>query len=1002
MGREIRVFIQHSLMFQDVHSSLSFVSQQEFIKTGAKMRNISDSALQEILTTEGTEPITLVQIFWDEQSSIIYGDRAFLPEIKGQLLELGEIENVVNASAGSNTGSTSMRLNDTDGSLKQIIDTMDIHKRPVYVLQWFPQIPLKDAFVVFDGVISSPIVWKEGERTLSFEIISKIEDLEVGYSAEEGNFEYIPPAIKGQAWPFIFGTVLRVPALMINEVPTGFTQDDTGIDAFGEGQGPLANIKDTESKNISLLMELERQCFTTAAILLGNADSLDAKTVTSPANKAVGLHGGGTVMLSGWIGDNDEKFPTHLSGKLYRRSNNPVAQQMYDLGTQYEERGNEYLKERMRPINTGMFNNPNAPALERNQIRIANGGKFPQKQNIIITINGAPHEGYFEGEIFNIVSRTHPFTNQSAVVGPTEVIDRAVATEYKTDLGVQSFFYAIAGSSVNINVNSYPIYYIIGIPHVTNIVVLAKKDSGGLNKFVVPSSYYTILYKTFEDLKATFLVMHRPLSSRGEGWQDEIWVNCTSPIGPNAVDIMKYIIEHYTNSSWDQASFDSVRVHVNPYKCGFALLDRRNALQVLQEIAYQSRCAIWFKGGRFYLKYLPLQGNTVETFTESDVESGTMEVFCTETEDLVTKWSIDWRPRLDLDPPDKIIYRYHVNKYGLIKEDYDCYIYNNIESVKKFALFWLIRKANTWKKIRFSTFLTKVRVEPFDSVLLNFTYPWVNDPGCVLPTVGVVEQASYDSESQRIQMVIWVPIRFGEMCPYDFAYPASVDITMIFPQENDPGIQTDIPGSLAPGQLYDQSEELLGPDGVPTTTPANSGFGGDTIPSDQKDQQNSNQGFYDPPKGLNAEDMANTGIIDEGANQTTVSQRTIKPINIQATDVGNAAFPGFVRERLEGKMYEVDVYVIGLKGTPQQFNVEQLVLHSDDIIPNGTPCLVLRNVLYGDTGQIENVEYTMQVPIWLNPPSGSTAEPPILPPADPGQSPEPPIEPPPEADEGDQ
>lgn len=953
------------------------------------MRNISPAALAQIQEREGTEPITLVQIFWNADESVIYGDRAFTPGIQGQLLDVGEINNVINASEGSNSGSVSIRLEDKDGILKSIFDNMDIHKRPVYILQWFPYIPLNEAFIVFDGVISSPIEWNEGERTLSFEVLSQIEDLEVGYSAEEGNFEYIPSNLVGKAWPLVFGSVLSLPCVQINESPTGYSMDDIGLDGTGDNQGLLSDIVDNEIRNLSLLEQLERECFLMAAILLGNAASLDAETVGSSSNIAVGLTGGGTIDAT-----------TGLSGSLSRQSDNPVAQQLYDLGTQYEEMGNQYREERLRPFNTGLTGTPEQTALvNKDQLRVAGGSNFPQKQNLIIRINGVAHEGYFEGDIFHIVSATSPFADQTAVAGPTQVIDRAVATEYQTDLAVSTFFYSIAGASVAIS-GGYPIWYVAGLPFLSNIVVLAKKTTTGNIKYTIPASYYTVVYKTFGTLQATFIQMHVPLSSRhGENWSDDIWINCTSPIGPNAVDIMQYLISNYTNQSYDPTTFAEVRSLVNPYKCNFALTERTGSLQILQDIAYQSRCAIWFKGGRFYLKYLPKKYDPVDTIVEDDVESGTMQVFCTETEDIFTKWSISWRDRLDRDSPNKIVYRYHIRKYGLIEKEYDCYIYNAKASVQKFALFWLIRKANTWKKIKFSTFLSKLRLEPFDSVLLDFAYPWVSDPNCVEPIVGIVEEASYDSNSHRVELTIWLPIRLGEMCPYDFAYPSNLSTTLIFPLENDPGINTDVPGTGAEGPLYDQSPHT-GPGGIPGSTPPYSGFGGDTTPSDTADE---GQAIFNPPVSLDPSELVNTG---QPPPVQSISQRIIKPLNLDELDVPDATFPGKVvayQDSQGGRQtYSVDIYMNGLSKPPKRFDSIQLLVESEDRIPPDTPCMVSRNCERDSQGLVSNIEYTMQVPIWLEPSTESTAEPNPTPQSDPGSDEPPLADVPPQADEGDQ
>lgn len=959
------------------------------------MRNISTAALAQILEKEGTEPITLVQVFWTEDQSDIFGDRAFIPGIKGQLLDVGEINSVLDVTKGTNSGNLSIRLDDKDGRLKTIFNTMDIHKRPVYILQWFPELPLSDAFVVFDGVISSPIVWNEGERTLSFDVLNKIEDLEVGYSAEEGNFSFIPPNVVGKAWPLIFGNVFHLPCIQINQTPQGTSKDDIGAD--GTAKGSLNDIKNNEVKNLSLLEELERECFTFAAVLLGNADSLDSESITSRENASVGLHGGGTVVNGG--DTYDATFPT--SSRLSRRSDNPVAQQLYDLGTEYEAKGNEYRAERLRPFNTGISDTPEQKALQKNQIRVNGGSTYPQKIDVIIRINGVEHEGYFEGDVFNIQSSTTPFADQSAVVGPTTVVDRAVATEYSTDMSVGSFFYSIAGSNVEI-AGTYPMWYIVGIPFLTNITVLGEKSTTGNTKYTIPSSWYSVVYKTFGTLQATFLVFQQPLSSRkDEHWSDNIWVNCTSPLGQNGADVLEYIVEHYTNQSIDATSFGLTKPLLAAYKCNFAITSRKNAIQVLQEVAYQLRCAIWFKGGRFYIKYLPKQDDPVDTITEDDVEAGTMEVLSTETEDVVTKWTISWRSLLDASEENKIIYRYHIKKYGLIEQNYDCYIFNNKANVQKFAQFWLIRKANTWKKIRFSTFMSKLKLEPFDSVLIDFAYPWVNDPGCVNPTIGVVEEAAYDSDAQRIQLTIWLPIRLGEMCPYDFAYPSNLDTTFIFPQENDPGTETDVPGAGATGDLFDQSPHT-GPGGTPQQTPPNSGSGGDTQPGDSQDASNP---AYDPPVALNPAELVNTGAP---ATVQTISQRVIKPLDMTITPLPDTAFPGIVRsfEKMDGdrQVYKVDVYTDSLSKPPKQFSVKQLLLATDDQIPPDTPCIVLRNCQRDTNNLITGVEYTMMVPIWLKPNTQTTPQPDPEPQSDPGEAPgdEQPTEIPPQADEGDQ
>ena len=65
--------------------------------------------------------------------------------------------------------------------------------------------------MTFVGLINSPVSWSERDRTVKITVLSQIEDLECGFSAEEGNFPLHPgrPGGQGVAAGFRFG--LRLP-----------------------------------------------------------------------------------------------------------------------------------------------------------------------------------------------------------------------------------------------------------------------------------------------------------------------------------------------------------------------------------------------------------------------------------------------------------------------------------------------------------------------------------------------------------------------------------------------------------------------------------------------------------------------------------------------------------------------------------------------------------------------------------------------------------------------
>src|SRR5215831_10751058 len=191
------------------------------------MRNISATSLAKLQQALGGEPIVFVTVQWIDGGQVFYYADKSVPgtPLDGRILQLGDIENVIKVSDSAKSQSVSILLNDKDGSLKNIINNNDIHKRIVRVWQWFTDINFGDAFVIFEGEISSPILWKEGDRSLSFEIVEKIEDREVGFSPEEGIFDFIPEDQVGKPWPLGFGTNIRVKVVKINEPPTGLTRN---------------------------------------------------------------------------------------------------------------------------------------------------------------------------------------------------------------------------------------------------------------------------------------------------------------------------------------------------------------------------------------------------------------------------------------------------------------------------------------------------------------------------------------------------------------------------------------------------------------------------------------------------------------------------------------------------------------------------------------------------------------------------------------------------------
>src|SRR5690606_24311821 len=93
----------------------------------------------------------------------------------------------------------------------------------------------------------------------------------------------------------------------------------------------------------------------------------------------------------------------------------------------------------------------------------------------------------------------------------------------------------------------------------------------------------------------------------------------------------------YTNLGIDSSSYNTTRSRLNPFPSNFCLFDRKNIVDALREIAYQSRCAIWLNNGTFYFRYLPSEPSAVDTIDISDIIHNSIRLENTSTESITTK-----------------------------------------------------------------------------------------------------------------------------------------------------------------------------------------------------------------------------------------------------------------------------------------------------------------------------------------------------------------------------
>jgi hypothetical protein len=685
-------------------------------------------------------------------------------------------------------------LDDTDGSIKTIIDGTDVHKRTARVYQWFEGLDLSDKFLLFAGKISSPITWNERERTVSFSIVSQLEDKEVGFSPEEGQFSWLPAGMVGKPWPMIFGTVMDCPALQINEAVTGTTLAGVGVIAGLNLMSEMPLFSNGASSDTSIGISLAQISWQISTLWCAEA------------------------AWGGWSSGKANEFLDQI---------NDLHEQQAQIVTNAEAAARCARWQRDKQIQEAVANGYGA-----NPLMILGGEDFPQHTTLTLEINGALFTGYFDGNFFSIQSRFWPEGEEEAA---KQMEDREETCPYQQSQGegttefdyrievpcgagnevfgdnclcrhhghiittssgqvsrvsddpISQQFWAEAGATVRIY-SGEPITYFVSIIPGTVLAVKAYKEFTGERRLVdVPSSYYSVQTVTYGAVQVVKIVTVKPLSSyKDQGWTDDLYVTFQSSVGPHIIDILVYLIEHYTDLAYDTVSFTETRSKLNPFPANFPILERKNTVEVLQGIAFQARCALWLSNGKFYIQYLPEEPAAVDTITESDIDAETgIKTELTSTEDIVTKmkvaWRMSWSPGITDREKDKsektIILRHNVNRYGIQEEEFDWFIFNQPDIIYKCATFWLIRKSHTWRRITFSTFLHKLNLETFDCVTLDFDQGYV----ATGPIKALVEEASYNSETNRIDLKCLVPVKSGQMTKYQWFWPAGLAFHLTWP-----------------------------------------------------------------------------------------------------------------------------------------------------------------------------------------------------------------------------
>lgn len=738
------------------------------------MLTLSSGIKSKLNNPLGAEPVLIVDIDWNSGSIISYSDQKINGAEKPlpYVINVGQLDTSAILTGSGDSQTVSVQLDDIDGSLRNLIDTYDLQKRPVSIYLGFQGIAVSDRVLLFQGVAQTPIVWDEGGRSLSFEVLSELDSPQVGFTMDDGRFPFVPPEDRNKAWPLVFGQVCNMQTVKVTSLRKGF---------LAEGQG----VKDpTIEDRLCQAQKLQcpKQAIGFTSPLSDNTDPLFAF-----------LNEDGTSNLP-WGGVTGNSTPT--------------------LSTANVRVGKQDLQCTRRRFNEicGILNSrAQQDALVKDRITIRGGNSFPQNQTIRIRINDVKFDGIMNGEDFAITQVIHPDDvienpeckdiNDSSVgfrlepsSPPTTLAECAAGgTDFRNEIVDGSgeswryyktfkegrFIWLPPGTEVFLDDEADLVHIVSLLPGTVNEVAAYRTFGDTTLLTEVPTDLYTVQMVDYGGYDVVEVHLNRQLSQiEDANWSDDIHVSFTSSIGPNPTDIITYLIEKYTDITVDTVSFTAVRLQLANYGLNFSIKARPNVLDVVKDIAYQSRCAVTIKNGVISITYLSSEPTSVRTFTEDDIIVSSFRISHTNTDDLITHHQINWQEteagvNQDDDVELQFVLKHNVPKYGVISRDYDYFGHNLFSGALKTATFWMIRQAHTWKLLEFDVPMRHIDIEVFDAITVNISQ--------FVTTKCIVEKATYDIENNLVSIRCWTPIRSGESSPYFWAWPALQDANAVFP-----------------------------------------------------------------------------------------------------------------------------------------------------------------------------------------------------------------------------
>ena len=701
------------------------------------MRSVSATALAKAMSDDGHESAVILEL--DTGAGKLYLSERDMDGTDPRIIEMGNLNANV-SSTGATAGSVNVKLSDEDEYFLDLMCTTRLEGRTARILLIFDG-DLSDPVELLVGRVGSPLVWEEDTKNLSFDVVAFYvgADKEVPFAPDETSG--LQEFAWNQPWPRIYGTPVDVPAVLVVDAPSGtLTRELQPLYATFEIE-VADNVEFPIGEEIEVDVGNERITGQFEVVRTDPTTLLRFHIQSRNVSKGI-IYSQDRAVLEG-IEAAPEGFGSWLFDPRYAA---------WDANGKILAGNWLFLLDAATEMNAGQINSTLVP-----------GGSILYGTFSVPSFVG--NKNYILYQKGNATRGQLPWIVPSGLY----YISIGARADIRGVLDVNDTLWP-AGTTVRLVTTVK--YVASDLPAEAVLQVRAWREvkldeRGGKRKelVVVPPDFYTVdLNDNIADRACTTLEFEQPLSSRGAGWDDEVFVTLRSSYGPNVADIIAHLMVE-AGLSVDDPSFDAVFDQCENYPMNFAVLDRKDPLVLAADIAFQGRCGMVVLGSLVFLKYLSLEPDEVVfTYNEPDTTlEGMTQLTSSETDEVNNDLWVHWHKRGSQKKDERLHYVNDdsIEAFGRRKRELTIFVYRHKSLVNKTAQFWFNRWSRVWRKLRVVGDLDAIAATIYDDV--KSTLP-------ELVTNAVIESLEHDTSEDQIAAMLWTPVEVGSCDQSAFAY----------------------------------------------------------------------------------------------------------------------------------------------------------------------------------------------------------------------------------------